>query len=233
MAKTVGTLPDLLKVNLLSLCSASLGIVYQQTVPKLITEEQFVEVASFSRILPGSDALQLAVFVGHKTGMEGGRGGPHPTAAILPPTVIMFIVAMIMTRVRGEQWVSGFVQGVTPALAAMMVMIAYDLLKDDIPGNWVVVVIAVVSLGAMLLKASPGDGFDCRRWRGFSSSDEYLHARKRLISPHRSAGAGPRQQPKSGPGVTGRGFGRGFARTLSIFWDWPCPPQRRWPSSPN
>ena len=46
-------------------------------------------------------------------------------------------------------------QGVTPALAAMMVMIAFDLMKDDIPGNWIGLAIAVVSLGAMLLKASP------------------------------------------------------------------------------
>ena len=144
-----------LKVNLLSPSGpASLGIVYQQTVPKLITEEQFVEVASFSRILPGSDALQLAVFVGHNA--AGWKGAVvATTAAILPPTLIMFIVATIMTRVRGEQWVSGFVQGVTPALAAMMAMIAYDLLKNDIPGDWVVVAITVVSLGAMLLKVSP------------------------------------------------------------------------------
>jgi len=74
-----------LKVNLLSPSGpASLGIVYQQTVPKLITEEQFVEVASFSRILPGSDALQLAVFVGHNA--AGWKGAVvATTAAILPP----------------------------------------------------------------------------------------------------------------------------------------------------
>ena len=169
-----------LKVNLLSPSGpASLGIVYQQTVPKLITEEQFVEVASFSRILPGSDALQLAVFVGHNArGVEGGRGGHHRRHPA--PTVIMFVVAMIVTRVRGEQWVSGFVQGVTPALAAMMVMIAFDLMKDDIPGDWITLAIAVVSLGAMLLKASPVIVLIAAGLAGISSSDDYFIAKSNL-----------------------------------------------------
>ncbi len=144
-----------LKINLLSPSGpASLGILYSETVPRLIPEDQFVEVTSLSRILPGSDALQLAVFVGYSA--AGWRGSLVATvAAILPPTIIMFTVAMIMSRLRGEQWVGGFVQGVTPALAAMMAVIAYDLLRDDWVGNWWVIGIAVVSLVAMLFKISP------------------------------------------------------------------------------
>lgn len=144
-----------LKINLLTPSGpASLGILYRETVPNLITEDQFVEVASFSRILPGSDALQLAVFVGYNA--AGWRGSLVATlAAILPPTIIMFGVAALISRFRGEQWVSGFVQGVTPALAAMMVVIAVDLLRDDLVGNWPLILIAGVSLVAMLLKVSP------------------------------------------------------------------------------
>lgn len=144
-----------LKINLLTPSGpASLGILYRETVPQLITEDQFVEVASFSRILPGSDALQLAVFVGYNA--AGWRGSLVATvAAILPPTVVMFAVAALISRYRGEQWISGFVQGVTPALAAMMVVIAIDLLRDDLAGNWLILVLAAVSLVAMLLKVSP------------------------------------------------------------------------------
>ncbi|MEK7323949.1 MAG: chromate transporter [Chloroflexota bacterium] len=54
-----------LKINLLSPSGpASLGILYEEAVGKFITEEHFVEAAAFSRFLPGSDALQLTVFVG-------------------------------------------------------------------------------------------------------------------------------------------------------------------------
>lgn len=144
-----------LKINLLTPSGpASLGILYNETVPRLITEDQFVEVASFSRILPGSDALQLAVFVGYNA--AGWRGSLVATlAAILPPTIIMFGVAALISRFRGEQWLSGFVQGVTPALAAMMAVIAINLLKDDFAGNWLVLIIAGISLVAMLFKISP------------------------------------------------------------------------------
>lgn len=144
-----------LKINLLTPSGpASLGILYRETVPHFITEDQFVEVASFSRILPGSDALQLAVFVGYNA--AGWRGSLVATvAAILPPTVVMFAVAALISRYRGEQWISGFIQGVTPALAAMMVVIAIDLLRDDLAGNWLILVLAAVSLVAMLLKVSP------------------------------------------------------------------------------
>ncbi len=144
-----------LKINLLTPSGpASLGILYNETVPRLITEDQFVEVASFSRILPGSDALQLAVFVGYNA--AGWRGSlVAALAAILPPTIIMFGVAALISRFRGEQWLSGFVQGVTPALAAMMAVIAINLLKDDFAGNWLVLIIAGISLVAMLLEISP------------------------------------------------------------------------------
>lgn len=144
-----------LKINLLTPSGpASLGILYRETVPHFISEDQFVEVASFSRILPGSDALQLAVFVGYNA--AGWRGSlAATTAAILPPTVVMFAVAALISRYRGEQWISGFIQGVTPALAAMMVVIAIDLLRDDLAGNWLILVLAAVSLVAMLLKVSP------------------------------------------------------------------------------
>ncbi len=144
-----------LKINLLTPSGpASLGLLYSETVPHLITEDQFVEVASFSRILPGSDALQIAVFVGYNA-----AGWPGSLVAVLaaslPPTIIMFGVATLISRFRGEQWISGFVQGVTPALAAMMAVIAINLLRDDIPGNWLVLALAAGSLIAMLLKVSP------------------------------------------------------------------------------
>ena len=43
-----------LKINLLSPSGpASLGVLHEETVPRFITDAQFVEAASFSRFLPG------------------------------------------------------------------------------------------------------------------------------------------------------------------------------------
>ena len=54
-----------LKVNLLTTSGpASVGLLYEEAVGSLMTEEEFVQAVGFSSALPGSDALQLAMFVG-------------------------------------------------------------------------------------------------------------------------------------------------------------------------
>ncbi|NJC98655.1 MAG: hypothetical protein FIB03_20370 [Anaerolineae bacterium] len=59
-----------LKINLLSTSGpASVGLLYKEAVDKkLMTEAQFVEAVGFSNVLPGSEALKLAMFVGFAAG---------------------------------------------------------------------------------------------------------------------------------------------------------------------
>lgn len=144
-----------LKINLLSPSGpASLGILYREAVGRYITEEQFVEAAAFSRFLPGSDALQTAVFVGHSA--AGLRGAIVASlAAILPPTVIMLTVAAILQRLRGEAWVAAFVKGIAPALAVVMVMVALELLREGRTISWRELLIGGGSALALWLQAPP------------------------------------------------------------------------------
>ncbi|HAV77542.1 MAG TPA: hypothetical protein DCX53_09350, partial [Anaerolineae bacterium] len=58
-----------LKVNVLSPSGpASIGLLYKEAVGTIMTEEQFVEAVGFSNVLPGSEALKLAMFVGFSAG---------------------------------------------------------------------------------------------------------------------------------------------------------------------
>jgi chromate transporter len=103
-----------IKVNLLSTSGiASVGLLHQEAVGRFVTEQQFVQAVSFSSVLPGSDALQLAMFVGYRV-----NGLPGAMAAllgsILPPTALMLAVVSILHRLRREAWVSRFVEGLTP-----------------------------------------------------------------------------------------------------------------------
>lgn len=118
-----------LKVNLLSPSGpASVGLLYKEAVGKLMTEESFVEAVGFSNILPGSEALKLAMFVGYAAG--GVRGVfTALLGAVLPPTVMMFIVALILQQVQHEDWLTGFVKGMSPAVAALIVMVAWELFR--------------------------------------------------------------------------------------------------------
>src|SRR3972149_8133078 len=91
-----------LKVNLLSTSGpASVGLLYSEAVGKFVTEGQFVQAGGFASVLPGSDALQLAMYVGYAAaGIPGGLVAL--TASILPPTVIILGVTVILHRLSRE-----------------------------------------------------------------------------------------------------------------------------------
>ena len=123
-----------LKVNLLSPSGpASIGLLYKEAVAKqLMTESQFVEAVGFSNVLPGSEALKLAMFVGHAA---GGIPGVLTAllGAILPPTVMMLIVSALLQRFQHSDWIDGFVAGMSPAVAALIVVVAWELFRATSP----------------------------------------------------------------------------------------------------
>ena len=118
-----------LKVNILSPSGpASIGFLYDEAVGKLMTEERFVEAVGFSNVLPGSEALKLAMFVGFAA---GGIPGVFAAllGAILPPTVLMLIVASLLQQVKGKAWLNSFGGGMSPAVAALIVVVAWELFR--------------------------------------------------------------------------------------------------------
>jgi chromate transporter len=145
-----------IKINLLTTSGpASVGLLYKEAVGKLMTDAQFVEAVGYSSVLPGSDALQLAMFVGYAAG-----GIPGALAAllgsILPPTILMLGVVAILQRLRGEAWVGNFVRGLAPAVAALMIMVAWQVFRGDGGGRLSIsILLAALSFIALILQAPP------------------------------------------------------------------------------
>ena len=141
-----------LKVNLLSTSGpASVGLLYHEAVGQFVTEAEFVQAVGFSSVLPGSDALQLAMYVGYAAG--GVTGGLVAlTASILPPTLIILGVTMILHRLRREAWVGSFVEGLTPAIAVLMVFTAWKIFEKGGGMSWFGWGIALASFAAMWFK---------------------------------------------------------------------------------
>lgn len=144
-----------LKVNLLTTSGpASVGLLYKEAVGKFMDEAQFVEAVGFSSALPGSDALQLAMFVGYAA-----HGTPGALVAlfgsILPPTVLMLSVVSLLRFLSGEAWVANFVRGLAPAVAVLMVLVAWNVFRGESgqPVSWFAVLVGAGSLIAYLLKA--------------------------------------------------------------------------------
>jgi chromate transporter len=144
-----------LKVNLLSTSGpASVGLLYKEAVGTIMTEAQFVQAVGLSSVLPGSDALQLAMFVGYAA---GGIPGAFVAliGSVLPPTLLMFGVVTILHRLRREAWVGRFVEGLTPAVAVLMLSVAWKVFHSSNGGslNWQMLLIGGASLVALLLNA--------------------------------------------------------------------------------
>jgi chromate transporter len=118
-----------LKVNILSPSGpASIGLLYKEAVGKVMTEAQFIEAVGFSNVLPGSEALKLAMFVGFAA---GGIPGVFTAllGAIIPPTVLMLVVAAVLQQFQNENWIGGFVAGMSPAVAALIVVVSWELFR--------------------------------------------------------------------------------------------------------
>jgi chromate transporter len=144
-----------IKINLLSTSGpASVGLLYKEAVGVFMNEAQFVQAVGFSSVLPGSDALQLAMFVGYSAG-----GVPGSLVAllgsILPPTVLMFGVVTILNRLRREAWVSHFVEGLTPAISVLMLFVAWNIFNGGSDGKntWQTLLIAAASFIALIFDA--------------------------------------------------------------------------------
>lgn len=120
-----------IKINILTTSGpASVGLLYKESVGELMTEAEFIEAVGFSNVLPGSEALKLAMFVGYAAG-----GIPGTVAAllgsILPPTIIMLSVAAAIQRVQGEAWMQGFIKGLAPAVAMLIVVVAWQIFRSE------------------------------------------------------------------------------------------------------
>lgn len=147
-----------LKVNLLTTAGpTSIGLLYKECVGKIMTEPQFVEAVGFSNLVPGSEALKLAMFIGYSA---GGLAGVMAAllGAIIPPTVIMLTVASILVRFQGQSWMKHFIKGMTPAIVVLLALVSWQLFKVANPTRtlrWRPVLLAGLSFAALYFGIPP------------------------------------------------------------------------------
>jgi chromate transporter len=95
------------------------------------------------------------MFVGYRV---GGMPGALIAClgAVLPPTVIMLVTAAILTRLRGEAWIGSFVKGLAPALAALLLITAYNLVAESGATQlWSPLLLGAISLLAIVVLKVP------------------------------------------------------------------------------
>ncbi len=120
-----------LKVNTLSTSGpASIGLLYKEAIGETMTETEFIEAVGFSNVLPGSEALKLAMFVGYSAGGMSGMSAAL-LGSILPPTLLMFFAVTMLEKIQDEIWLVNFIDGMTPAVAMLVLIIGWQIFRND------------------------------------------------------------------------------------------------------
>ncbi len=142
-----------MRINLLTSSGpASVGLLYKDSVGTIMTEAQFVEAVGFSNVLPGSEALKLAMFVGFSAGKLPGTLAAL-LGSILPPTVSMLLVTLAVQNFQNEPWMDSFVHGMVPAIAMLISVAAWKLFRGRKKISKRPLLIAGLSLTALVLGA--------------------------------------------------------------------------------
>lgn len=145
-----------LKVNLMTTAGpTSVGLLYKETVGSIMTEAKFVEAVGFSNLVPGSEALKLAMFIGYASG-----GVPGLLAAllgaILPPTILMFTAAFVLVRFEGQAWMTNFIKGMAPSVGILLGIVAWQLFRTTGTSiKWRTALIALLSFLALVVFQVP------------------------------------------------------------------------------
>src|SRR3989441_3123076 len=132
-----------------------IGLMHLQVVErqKWIDEEEFVRALNFCHVLPGPEALQLAIYIGYKKGgyLAGTLAG---ILFILPGFITLTALAWIYVRFGKRPEVLGVLWGFRPVglalLLAALVRISRAALKGPFP-----VVLAIAAFATFYFAGLP------------------------------------------------------------------------------
>ncbi|MCM3342828.1 chromate transporter [Paenibacillus sp. MER TA 81-3] len=126
-----------------------------------LTGQQYTEAVALAGMAPGPIAMNSAVYVGY---MAAGWAGSLITALgiILPSAIIMFLVATIFYRVYDNHWVQSALDGMKPAVIALIAYAAVNMtMHSDFTSGWnwglllPVIIFVCAMLALMKLRMHP------------------------------------------------------------------------------
>lgn len=90
--------------------------------------EEMVDVFALSQLIPGVVAINTSMFIGHR--LRGWRGTLAATFGIIAvPFVVILAYAIAFDYFRDTQWLAHATAGLRPAVAGMMLGMAYTLFR--------------------------------------------------------------------------------------------------------
>src|SRR6185437_1911554 len=122
------SLPELLgafaKIGLMSFGGALSGWMHRELVARRqwIEEEDFLCGLALGQIMPGANVANLSLYIGQR--LRGGIGAVVAlTGMLLPPAVLVVLLAMVYERFAGIAWMHRFIDGVAAAAIGLLVVV--------------------------------------------------------------------------------------------------------------
>jgi chromate transporter len=109
---------------------------------KWATQEEMVDTFALAQLIPGVVAINTSLFIGHR--LRGWRGTLAAMLGIIAvPFIVILVYAMAFDYFRDTQWLAHATAGLRPAVAGMMLGMAYTLFRRT-GTTWLGVVAAIV-----------------------------------------------------------------------------------------
>jgi len=116
---------------------------------KLLTPEDMLDGISLATILPGPVAVNVVAYVGYR--VRGGKGALVSAAAvILPAFLLLLVLSFAYFRFGTVPGVGRFLQGFVPAVAAIILVAAWNMGIKAVRGT-AEAVIALAAAGLLLV----------------------------------------------------------------------------------
>src|SRR5688500_8786942 len=112
-----------------------------------VGEKTFTDALNFCMLLPGPEALQLAIYLGWR--LHGIRGGiVAGLGFVLPAIVLLTVLSYIYAQHGSQPIVAGFLLGLKAAVVALVVQAIVRIGKRALrePLHWVLALAAFVAL---------------------------------------------------------------------------------------
>ena len=129
--------------------AALVSVLQKEFVEKkgIITEEDILDGLSIASFLPGPLAVNVVTLVGYK--LRGWVGAIiSMTAVLLPPFVLMIIIAELYARYSDLGPVEGFLKGVAPVIIALILSMCHKMFINNMSKPWQYTLLLLVLLSS-------------------------------------------------------------------------------------
>lgn len=116
-----------------------------------LTDDEFGETLAIANALPGPIATKMAAYLGYK--LKGVRGALLSVLAhILPSCIAMIALLSAVNYLSGSKVVAGMIAAVSPVIAVMLGMMAYEFAQKAFKGLGKLIGAAFLVLALVLLE---------------------------------------------------------------------------------